>query len=43
MCRGAMARFVLQRQPMNIEELKDFSFEGFQHDPEVGEFFFTLK
>lgn len=43
MCRGAMTRFVLQRQPMNIEELKNFSFDGFQHDPEVGEFFFTLK
>lgn len=43
MCRGAMTRFVLQHQPKDPDELKSFSFEGFQHDPESGEFFFCLK
>lgn len=43
MCRGAMTRFILQRQFDDPEELKYFSFEGFQHDSESGEFFFCLK
>lgn len=43
MCRGAMTRFILQRQFDDPEELKYFSFESFQHDSESGEFFFCLK
>lgn len=33
MCRGAMTRFVIEKQPRDIELLKTFDFEGFTFDP----------
>lgn len=36
-CRGAMVRFILQNQITNPEELKAFSYEGFEYNPNVGE------
>lgn len=36
-CRGAMVRFILQNQITNPEELKTFSYEGFEYNPNLGE------
>ncbi len=37
-CRGAMVRFILQNQISNPEELKAFSYEGFEYSPHHGEY-----
>lgn len=36
-CRGAMVRFILQNQIIQPEELKAFSYEGFEYSPRLGE------
>lgn len=36
-CRGAMVRFILNNQITNPEELKAFSYEGFEYNPNLGE------
>lgn len=36
-CRGAMVRFILQNQIIDPEELKAFSYEGFEYNPQLGE------
>lgn len=36
-CRGAMVRFILQNQITIPEELKAFSYEGFEYDTKLGE------
>lgn len=36
-CRGAMVRFILQNQITYSEELKAFSYEGFEYNPQLGE------
>lgn len=36
-CRGAMVRFILQNQITDPEELKAFSYEGFEYNPNLGE------
>ena len=36
-CRGAMVRFILQNQLLHPEELKAFSYEGFEYSPHHGE------
>lgn len=36
-CRGAMVRFILQNQITDPEELKAFSYEGFEYNPKLGE------
>lgn len=36
-CRGAMVRFMLQHQLVMPEELKAFSYEGFEYVPKLGE------
>lgn len=36
-CRGAMVRFILSNQITNPEELKAFSYEGFEYNPNLGE------
>lgn len=36
-CRGAMVRFILTNQITNPEELKAFSYEGFEYNPNLGE------
>lgn len=36
-CRGAMVRFILQHQIADAEELKAFSYEGFEYNPNLGE------
>ena len=36
-CRGAMVRFILQNRITNPEELRAFSYEGFEYSPHHGE------
>lgn len=36
-CRGAMVRFILQNHITNPNELKAFSYEGFNYNPHIGE------
>lgn len=36
-CRGAMVRFVLNNKITNPDELKSFSYEGFEYNPNIGE------
>ncbi|MDO4497541.1 MAG: YaaA family protein [Bacteroidales bacterium] len=36
-CRGAMVRFILQNQLVSPEELKAFSYEGFEYAAQLGE------
>lgn len=36
-CRGAMVRFILQNHITNPNELKAFSYEGFDYNPHIGE------
>lgn len=36
-CRGAMVRFILQNELTTPEELKNFSYEGFEYAPLLGE------
>ena len=36
-CRGAMVRYILTNQIINPEELKAFSYEGFEYNPHLGE------
>lgn len=36
-CRGAMVRFILQNQITKPEDLKAFSHEGFEYNPNLGE------
>lgn len=36
-CRGAMVRFILNNRIVNPEELKAFSYEGFEYNPNLGE------
>ena len=36
-CRGAMVRYILTNQIANPEELKAFSYEGFEYNPNLGE------
>ena len=36
-CRGAMVRYILQNRITNPEELKAFSYEGFEYNPNIGE------
>lgn len=36
-CRGAMVRYILTNQIINSEELKAFSYEGFEYNPHLGE------
>lgn len=36
-CRGAMVRYILSNQIINSEELKAFSYEGFEYNPHLGE------
>lgn len=36
-CRGAMVRFILQNHVTDPEELKAFSYEGFEYNPNLGE------
>lgn len=36
-CRGAMVRFILQNQISEPEDLKAFSYEGFEYNPRLGE------
>ena len=42
MCRGAMARYILENRLTDPEQLKSFEFEGFRHDPSSGEFDFNM-
>lgn len=42
MCRGAMARYILENRLTDPEQLKSFEFEGFRHDSSSGEFDFNL-
>lgn len=36
-CRGAMVRFILNNKITDPEELKTFSYEGFEYNPNLGE------
>ena len=36
-CRGAMARYILCRCPLTLDELAAFSYEGFEYAPQLGE------
>ena len=36
-CRGAMVRYILTNQIINSEELKAFSYEGFEYNPHLGD------
>lgn len=36
-CRGAMVRFILNNKITDPEELKTFSYEGFEYNPNIGE------
>ena len=36
-CRGAMVRFILQNRLVMPDELKAFSYEGFEYAPQLGE------
>ena len=36
-CRGAMVRFILQKQLTSPADLHSFSYEGFEYAPELGE------
>ena len=36
-CRGAMVRFILQNRITDPERLKDFYYEGFMYNPNIGE------
>ena len=36
-CRGAMVRFIMQHRITDPEELKAFSYEGFEYNPNLGE------
>ena len=36
-CRGAMVRFILQHLLTTPDELKAFSYEGFEYAPQMGE------
>ena len=36
-CRGAMVRFIVQNQLLMPDELKAFSYEGFEFAPQLGE------
>ena len=36
-CRGAMTRFIIANHINTPERLKDFSYEGFVYEPELGE------
>lgn len=36
-CRGAMVRFILENQITDPDELKAFSYEGFEYNPNLGE------
>ena len=36
-CRGAMVRFILQNQLLMLDDLKAFSYEGFEYSPHLGE------
>ena len=35
-CRGAMARHILCRRPLTLDELAAFSYEGFEYAPQLG-------
>lgn len=36
-CRGAMVRYILENKISRPEQLKDFSYEGFEYSPDHGE------
>lgn len=36
-CRGAMVRYILTNRISNPEDLKAFSYEGFEYNPNIGE------
>ena len=36
-CRGAMTRFIIEHRLTNPAELCDFTYEGFAHEPRLGE------
>jgi cytoplasmic iron level regulating protein YaaA (DUF328/UPF0246 family) len=43
MCRGAMTRYILKNQIIDMEQLKEFKYEGFRLDETTGEWTFLLK
>lgn len=43
MCRGAMTRYILKNQIIDVEQLKEFEYEGFRLDETTGEWNFSLK
>ena len=36
-CRGAMVRYILENRIIKIDDLYDFSYEGFEYDPTLGD------
>ena len=36
-CRGAMVRFILNKQLLTTDDLTAFSYEGFEYAPQLGE------
>lgn len=43
MCRGAMTRYILKNQIIDVEQLKEFEYEGFCLDETAGKWTFSLK
>lgn len=36
-CRGAMTRYIIKNRITNTEDIKNFSYEGFEYNPNIGE------